>query len=164
MLEARPPRRDPRLLAIDLHAASTRFVAVDAWEVTALGALPDGPRIARLSLWRLFVQTKPSHVLVLQDGRRRCGVLLARIRERALREGLPLAVLNQAEARALASHAPDLAGLAETYPELRHLLRHPRSALVLLLRAALGSLTTRTLPPRRYVPTLPPRSHSPLAP
>ncbi len=160
MLEPHPPRRDPRLLVVALDHQHAPFVALDAWELRAVGVLPRDTRARRLALWRVLLSARPSHLLVVGAKGPVAASLLRALRERALRHGLPIAVCPPHEARALAREAPSTPELERAYPELRHLVRVHRSASLHTVRVALGALLTRSLPPRRYVPGLTPRAAS----
>lgn len=129
-----------------------RYASLDAWEVSGLGTLPKSSRANRLVLWQLMVRTKPSHVVLLRERCQRDSVHLRGWRERALRLGLPLSVLDGTEVRNLLHAAPSLEDLAHAYPELRHLVVRPRATATETLRIAAAVLVTRSLPPRRYVP------------
>lgn len=150
------PRTDPRLLVLRLDGPVVHYAALDAWEARAVGHLPTERRAASLGLWRLFARVRPSHVLIVRATPYRPQRLARHVRELAVRRGLPFATCDRVEARALAARAPALPDLFTAYPELRHLIRGTRDPSLVVVRIAIGALETRSLPPRRYVPTISP--------
>lgn len=141
MLEPRPPRRDPRVLAILRVARGLAYAALDAWEVRGVGLVPLAKKRAlRLALVRLVTQTRPTALV--------CAVPEAEtIEPVAHRAGLPTVVLGRPEARRLVDQAPVLSEVRASYPELRALdiIHHEP-----VLRLAIASLTSLTLPHRKY--------------
>jgi hypothetical protein len=158
MLEPRPSRREPRLLVVEVDPRVVRVLVLDAWEIRTVDVLPANPQALAFALWRVFVQARPSHILLSQrtahawNGRR----VLARL---ALKKGLPFAAIDRLEGIALAKVAPVFDELVRAYPEVAHLLRGPKDPVVRAFRTAVGALLTRSLPPRHYaVSGLPPHA------
>lgn len=159
MLERLPPRRDPRVLLLDLRARPTTYAALDAWEVRGIGELPR--RAASLALERLALQTRPSHVVLVRTSPPRpLGGLALALAALAAR-GLPIARLTSADLARLRACVPSVECLTETFHELRHLDLVGRRGDTLRLGHAV--LAHYTLSPRHYAPRFTPRPTSRVA-
>lgn len=163
-LEHRPPRRDPRVLALVPDGASILYAALDAWEVRGTGELPASDAQAfRLAVARLLVQTRPT-VIVCSAPRRRTrklSTLLKVLATVAAHSGIPVVSLAGAVARDLLDEAPAPDAIAAQYPELRALGIQSGAEAIRLASAALSSIH---FPNRRYAKTTsPPRSGAPVA-
>ena len=55
-----PPRRDPRVLGVELGGAELRWAVADAWHLRGSGT--ENARIARVAITRLICREKPSAV------------------------------------------------------------------------------------------------------
>ena len=70
MLEPRPPRRDPRVLALVPNGHGISYAVADAWEVRGVGVLPNATAAAlRLAVTRVIVQTRPSAIVCAEPSR-----------------------------------------------------------------------------------------------
>ena len=159
MLEPRPPRRDPRVLAIVPNGRGIAYAAADAWEIRGVGTLPNGDAAAlRLAISRLVVQVRPSAVVCAEPKRasKILRTLLRVVAAVAAHSGIPVVRLAGEALEAALERAPSRADAAAQYPELRTLDGGAANEAV---RLALDSLTSLTLPPRSYAPTL--RSNRP---
>lgn len=164
-LEHRPPRRDPRVLALVPDGASIRYAAVDAWEVRGTGELPGSDaRAFRLAVARLVVQTRPTVIVCSAPQRRtrKLSTLLKVIATVAAHSGIPVVSLAGAVARNLLDEAPAPDAIAAQYPELRALGVHSGADAIRLATSALSSIH---FPPRTYAKTgHPSRSRAAMAP
>lgn len=164
MLERKPPRRDPRILALLPSSDAVEYAALDAWEIAGTGAIPtDDPRGFALSVRRLIVQTRPT-VLVCAPPRVRkpkLARLLKLAATAATHSGIPLVSLAGDLARELLDEAPATDAIAAQYPELRALGTDTGVDAVRLASAALSSLT---FPSRSYDTSTTPRSRATMAP
>lgn len=163
MLERKPPRRDPRVLALVPTPDGIEYAALDAWEIAGTGAIPmDDPTGFALSVRRLIVKTRPTVLVCAPPATR--GRKLARLLKLAAvvtsRSGIPLVSLAADLARELLDEAPTTDAIAEQYPELRA-LGTERGARA--LRLASAALTSLNFPSRSYEPTTPPRSRAAVA-
>ena len=145
MLEAFPPRRDPRPLVLRAHEGTVLYAALDAWEVRGVGRLPARPgRVARLALARIVLQVKPSALVIAGDEL----AALAKVAHTIVRpRGLPVVVLDEPAVRGLTRRAPSLATIKEAFPEVRAL---SPDRLASILSLAVAVLAHVSFPRRQY--------------
>jgi hypothetical protein len=135
-----PPRREPRVLAVDLADKGLAFVSVDPWMIRSAGRTSCRPRSRSDALSRLIRREKPTAVATP-------SVALAPSVRRAARR-LELPVVEGPLPALLPSVAADL------YPELPVLAPDP--ALARLSAFAISAVLNARVPSRTYVT---PRRH-----
>ncbi len=163
MLERKPPRRDPRVLALVPRPDEIQYATLDAWEIAGTGALPtEDTKALALRVKRLIVQTKPTVVVCAPPPpRARLSKFLKVIATVASHSGIPLVSLAGDLARDLLDEAPAPSAIAEQYPELRALGISDGEDAVRLASAALSSLH---FPSRTYETTHPATPGASVAP
>jgi len=127
MAVLRPPRREPRILAVASSKHGIAWAVADPWELRGSGTTPCRCRSRRLAIVRLLRREKPTAIVTEDRAIRRLVARIARLSR--------LAIVGEA----LPELAEQIAG--ELYPELR--LRAPTRILarlaLLAIRAALHS-------------------------
>jgi hypothetical protein len=135
-----PPRREPRILAVDLANNGLAFVSVDPWVIRSAGRIGCRARSRSAALSRLIRREKPTAVATP-------SAALAPFLRRAARR-LELPAVEDPLPALLPSVATDL------YPELPVLA--PDSALARLSAFAISAVLNARVPSRTYVT---PRRH-----
>lgn len=155
MLEPLPPRREPRLLLVDVTRTPFLYAALDPWELRGLGHLARaGPMHA---LAKLALQVHPSHIVVLGGALR--SAMLRRTLDALGRRGIARLHLAPAPIARLLARAPTHEALRALFPELRYLAPRLVSARLLrALRVGAALLGSHSLPPRHYASGLPVRA------
>jgi hypothetical protein len=126
----RPPRREPRVLAITRSRSGLLFASVDPWEIRSTGRVArDAPVAAALR--RLVRQEKPSLVALSPALRRSLGA-----------EALPIPVARLPAAPVAVQIASAL------YPDIA--LMAPRPAHARLCRLAVSLVLGGDIPKRPY--------------
>jgi len=136
-----PPRREPRVLAIDSTRSGLGFAAVDPWVVRSAGHLTCRPRSRVAALSRLVRREKPTALVTVDPSLRRT------LRRVGRAQGVP--VLTDPLPRLPRSIASEL------YPELPLLAPGHFGQLA---ATAISAVLHASIPPRKYVPR---RHHTP---
>jgi len=142
-LERKPPRRDPRVLALVPSKDVIEYATLDAWEISGTGVLATGdPKGFALSMRRLIVKTRPTAIVCVPPRARgsKLAKLLTVAAAVAKHSGIRLTSLSADRARELLDEAPTINAIAEQYPELRALGSEEGTAALRLASAALTSL------------------------
>lgn len=74
----RPPRREPRLLAVAITRAGIAFAVADPWEVRSAGTVASTARARRLVLVRLVRREKPTAIVAEGRAIRRLAAAVGR--------------------------------------------------------------------------------------
>ncbi len=132
----RPPRREPRVLAVTSARAGLAFAVLDPWEIRSTGAIAGGETLRALAaaILRLVRREKPT--LVVTENAELCAALVLRLGRR----GIPVE-------RRRARRIP-MATATLLYPEL--LLYAPTVHLRRAAILAIDTILTIYPPPRRY--------------
>lgn len=128
----RPPRREPRVIAIARTRTRLSFVTVDPWEVRSSGSLPLG-RSLRHALVRLFRLEKPTAFTI-------SGAFLRRAITKIREVTVPLV--------AAPTELPEASVAADLYPELVLMATRPTHRR--LARLAIAVVLAGDIPPRTY--------------
>jgi hypothetical protein len=132
----KPPRREPRVLALGRDQRHILWATVDAWEIRSAGRVVRRARSERPAITRLVRREKPT-ALVIQDAALREAVhAVARARRLPVIEPAPAAI------------PVDVA--ADLYPEFT--LQCPSGDLARLAALALSSVLHADPPSRSYAP------------
>ena len=142
----RPPRREPRVLAVTGTGAKIHFAVVDPWEVRSTGSLKVTARSRPHALRRVIRREQPT--LVVTD-----RSVLAAALDRACRGLCP-----RSEARGL--RVPPAAIARDLYPELP--LFAPSPGLERAARLAIAAVLFAHIPIRPYAACRNRTAHDPV--
>ena len=132
----RPPRREPRVLALAATPHGLQWAVADPWEVRGAGKIPCRSRSNRLAVVKLLRREKPTAMVCGTTHLLPLVTALGRIhRVPVVREGLPTLDAGIAE---------------ELYPEA--LMRAPNPSLLRLASLAISAVLHADIPSRRYAP------------
>lgn len=143
MSTRRPPRREPRVLAVRVNRRGATFACVDPWEVRSSGTAPVRPGHEIGALRRLVAREKPTAVVLDGALRRKIDPL-----------DLAVPVLSTPRER------PSIPLATELFAELATFAPTPALCSAVLL--AIAAVLAGGVPPRHYASPrprpLPPRS------